>query len=160
MNADERRLNEISEGVIGCAYNVANALGAGFLEKVYENALVIERRTKGLHGEQQKSIQVRYSGEIVGEYVADLVVEESVLVELKAVKALDDVHLAQCLNYLKATGLKLCLLFNFGKPRLKSSASSTSYERMNADGGADAPRLYRICVHPRSSAVSSLFEAR
>ena len=119
MNADERRLNEISEDVIGCAYNVANALGAGFLEKVYENALVIELRTKGLHGEQQKSIQVRYGGEIVGEYVADLVVEESVLVELKAVKALDDVHMAQCLNYLKASGLKLCLLFNFGKPRIE-----------------------------------------
>ncbi len=119
MSGDERRLNEISEGVIGCAYAVANTLGAGFLEKVYENALVIELRTKGLHGEQQKSIRVHYGGEVVGDYIADLVVEESVLVELKAVKALDDVHLAQCLNYLKATGLKLCLLFNFGKPRIE-----------------------------------------
>ncbi len=119
MDGDERRLNEISEGVIGCAYKVANTLGAGFLEKVYENALVVELRTSGLHGEQQKSIQVRYGGEIVGESVADLLVEQSVLVELKAVKALDDVHMAQCLNYLKATGLKLCLLINFAKPRIE-----------------------------------------
>ena len=119
MSGDERRLNEISEGVIGCAYKVANTLGTGFLEKVYENALVVELRTSGLHGEQQQSIQVHYRGEVVGDYVAELVVEESVLVELKAVKALDDVHLAQCLNYLKATGLKLCLLFNFGKQRIE-----------------------------------------
>ncbi len=119
MNADERRLNEISENIIGCAYRVANTLGAGFLEKVYENALRIELEREGLDVRQQHRVSVTYGGEMVGEFFADLLVENSVVVELKAVKMLDEVHMAQCLNYLKATGLKLCLLLNFGKPKLE-----------------------------------------
>ncbi len=119
MNADERRLNTITERVLGCAYAVANTLGCGFLEKVYENALVYEVGKAGLGVEQQKSIQVRYRGVVVGDYVADLVVEGSVLVELKVVKQFDEVHIAQCLNYLKATGLVICLLINFGAPKLQ-----------------------------------------
>ena len=120
MNADERRLrcNEIAERVIGCAYDVSNALGAGFLEKVYENALAHELRKGGLRVEQQRPIDVWYDGVSVGQYVADLVVEGLVLVELKVVKALDDIHLAQCLNYLKATGLSLCLLLNFAHAKV------------------------------------------
>jgi GxxExxY protein len=119
MDADERRLNEITERVIGCAYVVSNALGHGFLEKVYENALAHELRKARLAVEQQKIIKIRYDGIVVGDYVADLLVEGVVLVELKAVKILDEVHTAQCLNYLKATGLKICLLFNFGTPRVQ-----------------------------------------
>jgi GxxExxY protein len=91
----------------------------GFLEKVYENALCIELRKAGLLAEQQKALQVRYDDQLVGEYVEDLLVERKVLVELKAVKALEDVHVAQCLNYLKAAGLRLCLLVNFGQPRVQ-----------------------------------------
>ncbi|MFH1123647.1 MAG: GxxExxY protein [Pseudomonadota bacterium] len=112
-------LNKVSERVIGCAYQVSNTLGNGFLEKVYENALAHDLRKVGLAVEQQSPIQVFYDGVVVGDYVADLLVEKSVLVELKAVKALDQIHFAQCLNYLKATGLNLCLLINFGTPRVQ-----------------------------------------
>jgi GxxExxY protein len=119
MHADERRLNEISERVIGCAYTISNVLGAGFLERVYENALTHELRKSGLLVLQQQAILVKYDGVVVGEYIVDLLVEGEVLVELKAAKTLDDVHAAQCLNYLKATGLRLCLLVNFGKPRVE-----------------------------------------
>jgi GxxExxY protein len=110
-------MDKLSERIIGCAYAVSNGLGAGFLEKVYENALAHELRKSGLRVEQQHGLSVEYDGIIVGEYAADLLVESCVLVELKAVKELDDIHLAQCLNYLKATGLSLCLLINFGKPK-------------------------------------------
>jgi GxxExxY protein len=119
MDADERRLNEITERVIGCAYVVANTLGHGFLEKVYENALAYELRKAGLIVEQQKIIKIQYDGIVVGDYVADLLVEGVVLVELKAVKNLEEVHVAQCLNYLKATRLQISLLFNFATPRVQ-----------------------------------------
>ncbi len=121
MNADKRRLdmNRITEKIIGCAYIVSNTLGSGFVEKVYENALAHELRKAGLRAVQQHSIQVWYDGLVIGEYVADLLVEGCVLVELKTAKNLDDVHVAQCLNYLKATGLHICLLVNFGKPRVE-----------------------------------------
>ncbi len=119
MNADERRLNLITERVIGCCYTVANTLGHGFLEKVYENALAHELRKSGISVEQQKSMVVRYDGVVVGEYIADLLVAGCVLVELKAVKHVDEVHLAQCLNYLRATGLAVCLLINYGAPKVE-----------------------------------------
>jgi GxxExxY protein len=121
MHADEHGLKEdkITEKVIGCAYTVSNTLGCGFLEKVYENALAHEIRKAGLKVAQQHGIQIRYDGILVGEYVADLLVEGTVLVELKAVKSLDDIHAAQCLNYLKATGIQICLLINFGRPRVE-----------------------------------------
>jgi GxxExxY protein len=112
-------LNPTTEKVIGCAYTVSNTLGAGFLEKVYENALAHELHKCGLKVQQQKPIQVYYDEVIVGEYFADLVVENTVLIELKAVKALDESHQAQCINYLKASGLRVCLLLNFGKSRLE-----------------------------------------
>jgi len=124
MNADERRfdrreMSELTERVIRCAFAVSNTLGCGFLEKVYENALAHELRKAGIHAEQQHGITVYYDGVAVGEYAADLLIEGVLLVELKAVKELDDVHLAQCLNYLKATKLRLCLLMNFAKPKLE-----------------------------------------
>ena len=120
MNDQERQeLDRLSEKVIGCAYTVSNRLGSGFLEKVYENALAHELRQAGPRVDQQHGIIVHYDGEVVGEYAADLLVEEVILVELKALRSLDSVHLAQCLNYLKVTGLRLCLLLNFGKPRVE-----------------------------------------
>jgi GxxExxY protein len=111
--------NAITERIIGCAYTVSNTLGAGFLEKVYENALAHEMRKQGLRVAQQHPVPVVYDGVVVGDFVADILIEEAVLVELKAVKALDNIHMAQCLNYLKATGLGVCLLLNFGEPMLK-----------------------------------------
>ncbi len=119
MNTERDEINQLTERIIGCAFKVSNALGSGFLEKVYENSLAHELRKAGLSVEQQKAISVCYDRIVVGEYVADLVVNETVLVELKAVKSLDDIHMAQCLNYLKATGFKICLLLNFGKPKLE-----------------------------------------
>jgi GxxExxY protein len=119
MNTDEHRLNNITERIICCAYNVSNRLGCGFLEKVYENALAHEIRKNGMNVEQQYPILVFYDGESVGEFFADLFIENSVLIELKVVKSFEDVHTAQCINYLKATGLPVCLLFNFAKPRVE-----------------------------------------
>ena len=120
MNTDERKseIDRVTEKIIGCAFTVGNALGCGFLEKIYENAMVIELRKAGLCVAQQQVMEVQYDGVVVGTYIADLVVEGSVLVEIKAVKFFDEVHTAQCLNYLKATGLPLCLLINFGRPRV------------------------------------------
>jgi hypothetical protein len=103
MHTDETRINQLSERIIGCAFRVMNTLGAGFLEQPYENALARELRKSGLAVAQQ----------------VDLLIEETVMVELKLVKALDDVHAAQCINYLTATGLQLCLLLNFGKSRIE-----------------------------------------
>ena len=111
-------INRITEKIIGCAYKVANELGCGFLEKVYENALAYEIGKVGLNVEQQKQVKVFYDKIEVGFYETDLVVEDTVLVELKGVKNLDEAHKAQCLNYLKATNLKICLLINFGNPRV------------------------------------------
>jgi len=105
--------NEITEKIIGCAYRVSNGLGTGFLEKVYENALAHELRKTGLSVRQQYPIPVYYDSVLVGDYFADLLAENCILVELKVVKALDEIHMAQCINYLKATGLELCLLINF-----------------------------------------------
>jgi GxxExxY protein len=119
MHADNTELNELSRRIIGSAFTVLNTLGAGFLEKVYENALVLELRKAGLAVEQQRGVRVMYGGTVVGEYFADLLVEEEIVIALKAIKALDEAHRAQCVNYLKASGLRLGLLLNFGRSRLE-----------------------------------------
>ena len=111
--------NLLSKRIIGCALTVLHALGTGFLEKVYENALVHELRKSGLAVLPQHRMVVRYDGIVVGDYAVDLLVERIVLVELKVAKGIDEIDRAQCLNYLKATGLHLCLPLNFGKPRLE-----------------------------------------
>jgi len=109
----------VTEQILGCAFKVANTLGPGFLEKVYENALLHELRKAGLRAQAQKGIEVWYDGELVGEFAVDLLVEERILVELKACRALGEAQVAQCLNYLAATGLKTCLLLNFGTPKVE-----------------------------------------
>lgn len=113
MNTDET-----TERIIGCAIAVSNALGVGFLEKVYENALPHELRKAGLHVKQQEPIKVRYDEVVVGDYAADLLVEDCAIVELKVAKGIDAIHEAQVLNYLKATGVRVGLILNFGTPRL------------------------------------------
>ena len=127
MNADStpiaadvsrERLDSLSGVIIGAAQRVSSSLGCGFLEKVYENSLVIELGKKALSVRQQRLVQVFYDGVVVGDYVPDLVVEDAILVELKTVVALDAVHRQQCINYLRATGYRVCLLMNFGRPRL------------------------------------------
>jgi|SRR6185312_10919783 len=114
MNTDDPGLNKLSERIIGCAFTVSNTLGVGFLEKIYENALAHELRKAGLPVQQQYAMSVRYDGVIVGEYIADFLVDKLILVELKV-----DIHVAQCMNYLRATGLHLCLLMNFARPRVE-----------------------------------------
>jgi GxxExxY protein len=110
--------NKITEAVIGCAIKVSKSLGTGFLEKVYENALAYELRKQGFEVEQQKAVEVYYDGIVVGYYNPDILVNGKIIVELKAVSAIDDTHEAQLLNYLRATGLTLGLLLNFGTPKL------------------------------------------
>ena len=119
INIDEHRLNELSEKIIGAAFEVSNILGAGFLEKVYEHALNVELKLRGLKTFPQAPLKVYYKNELVGDYISDILVEDEILVELKTVKEFDEIHLAQCLNYLRITGLKLCLLINFSKPRVE-----------------------------------------
>ncbi len=108
----------VSQRVIRCAYDVSNTLGAGFLEKVYENALCVELGKNGLKFQSQKPIVVNYKGFQVGEYIADIVVEDKLLLELKALATLCSSHDAQVMNYLKATNLSVGLLLNFGRPKL------------------------------------------
>ena len=119
MNTNGPELNALSKRMIGCALTVANSLGSGFLEKVYENALAHELGKAGMAVAQQRGLTVTYDGTIVGEYFADLLVEEAIPIELKTVRALDKVHRARCMNYLRATGLRLCLLLNFDPPRIE-----------------------------------------
>lgn len=121
MDADERRLriDQTTETIIAGAFQVSNILGVGFLEKVYENALCHEIRKRGLEIAQQRSIKIWYDGVVVGNYCADILVQDDVLVELKVVKQFDDIHMAQCLNYLKVTGKHICLLINFANPKVE-----------------------------------------
>jgi GxxExxY protein len=112
-------MKDITELIIGSAYEVANVLGSGFVEKVYENALVYELTANGLQAEQQKKIEVFYKEKNVGDYYADILVNEDIILELKAVKSIELIHIAQCLHYLKGTGKKLGLIINFGTPRIQ-----------------------------------------
>ncbi len=116
---EEITIDKITEKIIASAFKVSNTLGIGFVEKVYENAHVHQMRKDGLKVMQQHPIKVEYDGEIIGEFFADMLVEDRILVELKAVSELTSEHLAQALNYLRATGLDACLLINFGKSRIQ-----------------------------------------
>ncbi|MSR57578.1 MAG: GxxExxY protein [Planctomycetaceae bacterium] len=120
MNQAERDyLNELATKTIGAAYEVANVLGPGFLERVYERSLVRELKLQGILAKRQAPIVVNYKGERVGVYRADVLVDYKLIIEVKCADSLVDVHLAQCLNYLKATNNHLCLLINFQKPRVE-----------------------------------------
>ena len=106
-------INDITYKINGAIFEVNRVLGPGFLEKVYENALLIELRERGLKTGNQVPIEVKYKGHSVGDYIADLLVEEKVIIELKTVENITKLHEAQLLNYLKATGIKVGLLINF-----------------------------------------------
>lgn len=109
----------ITRVVIGCAFEVIKELGAGFVESVYERALLVTLRQKGMAAISQHPIKVMFRCVCVGEFVADIFVEEKVIVELKAVKAIAPEHQAQVINYLNATGIEVGLLINFGNPKLE-----------------------------------------
>ncbi len=119
MEKTSEEINKITELIIGSAYRVSNTLGSGFLEKVYENALRYELAKTGLSVYQQHPVRVSYERFPVGDFIADIIVEDCVIIELKTVQKLDESHLAQCMNYLKATGLHVCQLLNFATNRVQ-----------------------------------------
>ena len=106
---------ELTAKIIECAFKVHNTLGYGFLEAIYQNALLIELLKAGLQAEKEKKIQVYYDTQLVGDYITDIIVENKVILELKSVKELHPAHSAQLINYLKATGIETGLLINFGE---------------------------------------------
>lgn len=115
MNTDTLQHKETTDVILKSFYEVYNELGDGFLESVYENALYIVLIEHGLHVERQNDISVFFRGNRIGDFKADLIVEEKVIIELKAVRTLDPAHEAQLINYLKATTIEIGLLLNFGK---------------------------------------------
>src|SRR6266496_5384053 len=120
MNANNNTdLNSLSEKVLGAVFEVSNTLGAGFLEKVYQRALLRELSLRGIRATAEASFAVTYKGHSLGEYFTDLLVEDVLMVELKCAERLANEHMAQCLNYLRASGLTLCLLVNFQKPKVE-----------------------------------------
>lgn len=120
MNADERGcFDDLTQQVLGAVFEVSNTLGAGFLEKVYERALLKELGLRGIKAIPQPSLKVTYKGYCVGEYFADILVADSLVVELKCVERLAAEHTAQCINYLRASGHSLCLLINFQRPKVE-----------------------------------------
>jgi GxxExxY protein len=131
MNADcqDYKYKELTERVLKIFYRVYNKLGYGFLERVYESAMMIELKKEGIPAISQSAIKVFYDGEVVGEYYADILVANKVIVEIKAAKALAEEHEAQLLNYLKATDIEIGLLLNFGtKPEVRRKAFNNSRE--------------------------------
>jgi GxxExxY protein len=115
----EGDLAGLTERVLGAVFEVSNTLGAGFLEKVYERALLRELALRDIRAVAQASFAVSYKGQSVGEYFADILVEDVLVVELKCVEHLGNEHTAQCLNYLRASARRVCLLVNFQKPKVE-----------------------------------------
>ena len=126
---DNYKHSELTEKIIKAFYKVYNTLGYGFLEKVYENALFIELESIGLNIKKQEPIKVYYEGKEVGVYFSDLIVEDTIIIELKAVESISEEHESQLINYLKATDLEVGLLVNFGKkPEVKRKVYSNNIE--------------------------------
>ena len=123
LNSKKVIYKNLSYKIIGLAMRVHRELGNGFLEKVYENALMVLFRKEGVHAEQQAPVTVHFDGEIVGEYYADILIDKKIILELKSVDKIIDAHRAQVLHYLKATGFRLGMILNFGKESLE-------YERL------------------------------
>jgi GxxExxY protein len=119
MSVNKLLYKDLSYKIVGAAMEVHNTLGPGFLEKVYEEALAYELDLRGITVETQHPLVVHYKGRIVGEYIADMIVEDKIILELKAIKQLAKIHTAQAVNYLVATGYELAILLNFGPSRLE-----------------------------------------
>ena len=127
---EEYLYQDLTSKIISCFYKVYNTLGFGFLEKVYENAMLIELKENGLLVERQRPISVFYNEKLVGEYFADLIVENKVIIELKATESLIEEHELQLINYLKATDIEVGLLLNFGKkPEVRRKIFSNKNQR-------------------------------
>ena len=124
-------IDTLTEGIIGCCFEVSNELGCGFLESVYEKALLIALRQKGFTAESQVSLNVQFRGQSVGEFYADIVVDQSVIIELKSVKVLCPEHAAQVLNYLRASDIPAGLLVNFGTSKIEYRRFNNYFETIN-----------------------------
>ena len=116
---DKILYKDLSYRIVGLAIQVRKELGFGFLEKVYENALMVLLEENGIKAEQQFPIKVTFHGRVIGDYIADILVENQIILELKAQDKIVEIHKAQTLNYLRATNLRLAILLNFGKDRLE-----------------------------------------
>ena len=126
------KFSDVTNLIIKAYYNVYNTLGFGFLEKVYENSMMIELKNLGLNCSNQIAIKVNYKDKIVGDYYADIIVNNSVIIELKAAKSLCEEHEIQLVNYLKATNMEVGLLINFGKePEFKRKVLTNEYKKFN-----------------------------
>src|SRR3990172_1804453 len=119
---------DLTEKIIGCAYEVYNKMGFGYLESVYEKCLLIELKRAGLTAEAQKPIKVKYDGEIVGDFIADIVVNDTVIIELKSVRRIVKAHEAQLVNYLAATGKPVGLLLNFAEQMVEVKRKVREFE--------------------------------
>ena len=140
MNTDERRCpDSLTERVIAAILEVSNTLGAGFLEKVYERALLRELSLRGIQATAQASFAVDYKGQRIGEYYSDLLVEGVLVIELKCVERLANEHTAQCLNYLRASGRRVCLLVNFQRPKAEWRRIVNGYQPDDAAESAPNP---------------------
>ena len=127
--------SSLTESIIGTFFEVYNELGHGFLESVYENSLAIALREKGFEVYQQIAIPVHFRGKLVGDFVADMIIDRTVLLELKSARTIDPAHVAQLLNYLKATEIEVGLLLNFGhKPEFKRLAFENRRKRSVDEG--------------------------
>jgi GxxExxY protein len=136
------RHHELTEVILGTFYEVYNELGFGFLESVYENALVIALREKGLLIQQQVPIPVWFRGRIIGNFTADLIAANIVILELKAARSIDESHKSQLLNYLKATQIEVGLLLNFGhRPEFKRLAFDNQRKKTPMDKGGGSSIL-------------------
>jgi len=120
---------ELTKNIIGCAYRVYNSMGFGFLESVYEKCIQIELQKLGLKAEFQKPIKVQYEGINVGDFIADILIEDKIIVELKSVLKLNKIHEAQLVNYLVATGLNIGLLINFGEQKVEVKRKYRKYSK-------------------------------
>ena len=135
MKAETERMlhEELTEGVLAACFEVSNELGSGFVESVYEKALLIALRDKGIAAKAQVPLKVVFRGEVVGDFLADILVADKLILELKAVKTLLPEHQAQVVNYLKSTGIQVGLLINFGNPRVE-------YKRLYNDSACTTER--------------------
>jgi GxxExxY protein len=142
------RHSDVTDRIIAAFYKVYNALGWGFLEKVYQNSMAIELARTGLTAVAQAQLKVAYTGIEVGEYYADFLVENSVIVELKSVEQLASEHHAQLLNYLRATDIEVGLLLNFGpKPEIKRKVCETARHPSNSSSSSSAPKSASSAGH-------------
>ena len=126
---DEQDVSELTQEVIGCAFKIHNTLGFGFLESVYEKSILVELSRKGISAAAQEPIQVQYEGVLVGDFIADLIIENRLIVELKSIARLATAHEVQLVNYLTATGIEHGLLINFGPERVEVKRKFKTYRK-------------------------------